>query len=187
MAIEARNSLKIVLVSPRIAANVGNVARTCKALGAELHLVGPLGFFLDPKHVKRSSVGYWEEVQPLVHRDAQAFWSFMEEKSPRTAWYWATKNGSSLHYDQDYRADVGLIFGNEEEGVDPSFWKFESKSKGLPGIVSCRIPMCEVRCLNLATSVGIIGYEVVRQWHKQGGLCLEDVKIEDGNRKRGLV
>jgi tRNA (cytidine/uridine-2'-O-)-methyltransferase len=74
--------------------------------------------------------------------------------------YWATKNGSRVYTDLKYDKDAVLIFGNEEEGVPQNFWDF----KGLPDIVACRIPTVSVRCLNLATSVGIIGFEVYRQW-----------------------
>jgi tRNA(Leu) C34 or U34 (ribose-2'-O)-methylase TrmL len=67
-----------------------------------------------------------------------------------------------MYWDHSFGGDVVLIFGNEEEGVPQNFWDF----KGLPKIHSCRIPTVSVRCLNLATSVGIMGFEVSRQWSK---------------------
>jgi tRNA (cytidine/uridine-2'-O-)-methyltransferase len=146
-------------VAPRIAQNVGNIARTVTALGAELHLVGPLGFFLKKKDVDRASVGYFEDLQPIIYKDFADFWSRFERDSS-TEFYWATKNGSRVYTDLKYDKDAVLIFGNEEEGVPQNFWDF----KGLPDIVACRIPTVSVRCLNLATSVGIIGFEVYRQW-----------------------
>jgi tRNA (cytidine/uridine-2'-O-)-methyltransferase len=161
----AAKRMRIILVAPRIAANVGNIARTCSALKAELHLVGPLGFFIDQKHLKRSSVGYWEDLTPQIYRDAEDFWSRLE-LSESTRIYWATKFSKTTYTDLEYAADTVLIFGNEEEGVDAHFWEKQTHFKPLAGVQSCRIPMALVRCLNLATSVGILGYEVMRQWGK---------------------
>jgi len=155
--------LRIILVAPRIAANVGNIARTAEALGAELHLVGPFGFFLDEKTLRRTSVGHFDLQNCFIYRDAEDFWTRFE-KAEMTCFYWATKRGESIYTQLEYSLDSSLIFGNEEEGVDSNFWDF----KGLAKIVSCRIPMQTVRCLNLATSVGIIGYEVFRQWGNEG-------------------
>jgi len=163
--------LRVVLVAPRIAANVGNVARTCSAMGAELHLVGPLGFFLDEKKAKRASVGYWDELKPVLHADPEAFWRDLE-RTAETQFVFAEKDGESLYTDFSYASDLVLIFGNEEEGVDEIFWK----SQSLPAISSCRIPMLKVRCLNLATSVGVVGYEVIRQWTSAGMRLRESVQ-----------
>ncbi|MBN8555785.1 MAG: tRNA (uridine(34)/cytosine(34)/5-carboxymethylaminomethyluridine(34)-2'-O)-methyltransferase TrmL [Deltaproteobacteria bacterium] len=156
--------LRIVLVAPRIAANVGNIARTATSLGAELHMVGPFGFFPQKeKDLKRTSVGYFDELQPIYYRDFEDFWQRFE-RSEKSEFYFATKRGETAYSDYEFGRDICLIFGNEEEGVPQNFWEF----KGLPKIQSCRIPTVTVRCLNLATSVGIIGFEVFRQWGKQG-------------------
>jgi tRNA (cytidine/uridine-2'-O-)-methyltransferase len=155
------------LVAPRIAANVGNIARTCEALSAELHLVGPLGFFLDEKHLKRSSVGYWQTLRPNFHKDATEFWGGFQ-KGLLSQIFWATKRANSVYTDHVFGMDTCLIFGNEEEGVPDEFWSIKAKNfKGLPEVVPCAIPMTDTRCLNLATSVGIMGYEVARQWRSQ--------------------
>lgn len=162
--------LSIVLVAPRIAANVGNAARTAEALGAEFHLVGPFGFRLDEKDLKRASVGYWEKLEPVLYTDAVDFWKRFK-KSENTQIFWATKNGQYVYTDQVFGHDVCLIFGNEEEGVADSFWPQNMRdSDGLAKVVPCRIPMVNVRCLNLATSVGVMGYEVLRQWNQRLGL-----------------
>ncbi len=156
--------LRIVLVAPRIAANVGNSARTAEALGAELHLVGPFGFQLNEKNLKRASVGYWEKLKPILYKDAEEFWKKFEKKE-ETQIFWATKNAESVYTDCVFGRDTCLIFGNEEEGVARSFWPESiKKNDHLEGIQPCRIPMQNVRCLNLATSVGVLGYEVHRQW-----------------------
>lgn len=154
--------LSIVLVAPRIPANVGNIARTCLALQAELHLVGPFGFFFDNKQLRRGAVGYWAEVQTRRYVDSEEFWKGFPRNSS-TRFYWATKDGDQIYSDQKFGRDVCIIFGNEDEGVDPSFWNF----KDLPNIAACRIPTHSVRCLNLANSAAIMGFEVQRQWGKQ--------------------
>lgn len=154
--------IRIVLVSPRIVANVGNAARTAASLNAELHLVKPFGFIWDESKLKRSSVGYWEGISPKIHRDAQEFWSQIEGDS-QTEFVFVEKDGEEIYFERAFGGDVVLIFGNEEEGVDPHFWKFRGSAQNL---VSCRIPMADIRCLNLATCVGIVSYEVFRQWQQ---------------------
>lgn len=165
--------LRIVLVAPRIAANVGNIARTCEALSAELHLVGPFGFFLDEKNLKRASVGYWETLKPVLYVDAIDFWNRFD-KSSHTQIFWATKHGTSVYTDLVFGKDTCLIFGNEEEGVAEAFWPKNSIDfNRLSAVISCRIPMADTRCLNLATSVGVVGYEVARQWRTKAGLGIQ--------------
>jgi tRNA (cytidine(34)-2'-O)-methyltransferase len=154
--------LRIVLVSPRIVANVGNAARTAASLNAELVLVKPFGFIWDESKLRRNSVGYWDRVQPTLYRDADDFWSRIECDS-KTEFVFVEKDGEEVYFDHSFGSDVVLIFGNEEEGVDSHFW--QSKRAG-QNLVSCRIPMSDIRCLNLATCVGILGYEVFRQWQQ---------------------
>ena len=182
---ETKTRLRIVLVAPQIAANVGNVTRTALALGAELHLVGPFGFILDVKRLDRTSVGYWEQLKPEIYRDVADFWERFENLQS-TSWFWSTKRSKILYTDCNFGPDVVLIFGNEEEGVSENFWNF----KGLPQVTACRIPMYSIRCLNLATSVGILGYEVFRQWGKQGDFDptdgVSDVGFGDGPTKSEL-
>lgn len=152
------SGMKIVLVAPRIPANVGSAARTATALGAELHLVGPLGFHLDEKSLKRYSVGYFENLKPVIHVDFQDFWSNFSGGHV----YLATSKGDQVHTQISYQAPAWLIFGNEEEGVPEKFWEPATEVK----FVSCRIPTVSVRCLNLAVSIGVMGFEVQRQWNE---------------------
>ncbi len=156
------NSLKIVLVCPRIAANVGNVARTCQALNAELHLIRPLGFHLDGAQARRAAVGFWDEISPIVHRDAESFWAQMHSLAG-WSFYFVEKDGPQIYSEVLFPDRTVLIFGNEEIGVEPEFWKC-AQSMDVSGI---QIPMLGTRCLNLATSVGIAGFEVFRQWRNQ--------------------
>jgi|GEM_PF-630515 len=159
---KSKSQLRIVLVAPRIAANVGSIARTCSALGAELHLVRPFGFFLNEKEIRRASVGYWQDLQPVIYRDFEHFWKEFPG-GPNCQILWATKRGEAVYSEQSFSKDVLLIFGNEEEGVPKNFWEFS----GLRQIVACRIPTLTVRCLNLGVSVAVIGFEVIRQWGKR--------------------
>lgn len=169
-----KTRLRIVLVEPRIAGNVGNVARTCLAAGAELHLVGPFGFILDEKRIKRASVNHWFELQPTIYSDGPDFWKRFES-SKKTQWIFATKRGEEVFGELSFDQDVVLIFGNEELGVSPDFWK----NSGVPDkIVSCRIPTVSVRCLNLSVSVGILTFEVIRQW---GGIQLDGSLLSAGD------
>jgi tRNA (cytidine/uridine-2'-O-)-methyltransferase len=162
--------LSIVLVNPRIASNVGSITRTALALGADLHLVAPFGFILDKKRLDRSSVGYWEKLNPTIYKDAADFWEKFPVSAkkglyrPETGYFFATKYGKSNHTECSFPEHSVLIFGSEDAGVPEKFWDF----KGLPSIHSCRIPTVEVRCLNLAVSVGILGFEAQRQQSEKG-------------------
>lgn len=163
------NRLRLVLVAPRIAANVGNAFRSAEALGAELSLVGPLGFHLTDKYLKRTSVGYWDDDQVKLYRDADHYWGEVEFNAS-TQFIFATKRGQVVYSEVHYAQDVVVLFGNEEEGIPEVF--FDPKKLILQGIqpvvVACRIPMVGVRCLNLATSVGVMGFEIARQWNWAG-------------------
>ena len=171
--------LRMVLVAPRIPGNVGNIARTCLALGGEMSLVGPLGFQLIDRKLKRTSVGYWPEEKPDVYIDFEDFWKRFP-RDAQTQFFFATKNGESVYSENKYGNDVVLLFGNEEEGIPESFWNFES----LPPIVSCRIPTQSVRCLNLSVAAAVLGFEVSRQWGR--GLD-SNTMLGSENLERGRI
>lgn len=161
--------LRIVLVAPRIAANVASIARSVLGMAGELHLVGPFGFFPDVRRLDRASVGYWQSLQPVIYPDFADFGAKFEINAS-TQIIFATKRGTQDYSDRQYLDDVVLIFGNEEEGVPQKFWEVS----GLANICACRIPTREVRCLNLGVSVAVMGFEVCRQWSKR------DVSIKAG-------
>lgn len=123
-----------------------------------MHIVGPFGFRMDDRILRRSSVGHWMDLRPHTYVDFESFWREFP-RSPETQFIFATKRGQEIYTELRYADDVVLIFGNEEEGVDESFWNFAD----LPPIVSCRIPTQSVRCLNLSNAVAVMGFEVVRQ------------------------
>lgn len=145
--------LHIVLHQPEIPHNTGAVGRLCLATGARLHLIKPLGFSIDDRQLKRAGLDYWKDVDvhlwdTLVDLQAAAM--------PEAAWYYLTTKTSRSYWDAAYPEECYLVFGSE--------------TRGLPGSLisecepSClRIPMEGTRSLNLATSVGIVMYEALRQ------------------------
>ena len=146
--------IHVVLVEPEIPPNTGNVARLCLAIGARLHLVGPLGFSLEEKTLKRAGMDYWEEC------DVRAWISWeqlIESIGERERfWYFTTKATKGM-WEADFRDGDYLVFGRESRGLPESLLN-ANKDWCL------RIPMRrEARSLNLATSVGIGVFEALRQ------------------------
>ena len=149
--------LNIVLVEPEIPQNTGNIARTCAALGAKLHLVHPLGFSISEKYVRRAGLDYWDKVEIEEHEN---FEKFLEKYKPEEHnMYFVTTKGKHVYSDVDY--------SNMQE-VFALFWK---ETKGLPEDIlvkyidkTIRIPMREgLRSLNLSNSVAIVAYDIFRQ------------------------
>ena len=145
--------LNIVLNQPEIPGNTGAVGRTCVALGAKLWLVRPLGFRVDEKTLRRAGLDYWK----YLDWDVADHWSdLMGRLGPQRIWYltrFATKSYSSVEFE---RGDT-LVFGSETSGLPAALT--ESNPTRL-----LRIPTTnKVRSLNLATSVGIVSYEAIRQ------------------------
>jgi tRNA (cytidine/uridine-2'-O-)-methyltransferase len=150
------SDLHVVLVEPEIHWNTGNAGRTCLAVGAQLHLVRPLGFSLDDKEVRRAGLDYWPRVRPEVWPS----WAELERALPSLGTpFFFTARGTRSFQEVAYASPAVLIFGRE--------------SVGLPGDLLARhreatvaIPMrdLELRSLNLSTSVALAAYEVRRQW-----------------------
>lgn len=145
--------MNIVLVEPEIPQNTGNVARTCVALGATLHLVHPLGFLVDDRSLRRAGLDYWHLLRVRHHA---SYADFVLGVDPRELVLFTSR--SRVAYTQiEYSHDAYLVFGSE--------------SHGLPeGILSShtgpvvRIPtVSEARCLNLSNAVAVGAYEVARQ------------------------
>lgn len=146
-------ALNLVLVQPQIPQNTGNVARTCAATGARLHLVGPLGFTLDDKKLKRAGLDYWHLLDIRVYPDWAAF--LAQNQGP--FFFFSTK-APARHSDRQYPAGAYLVFGREDAGLPEELL--------LANQAQCvRIPMlAEARSLNLSNAVAIACYEVLRQW-----------------------
>ncbi len=149
--------INVVLVEPEIPQNTGNIARTCAATGAKLHLVHPLGFKITEKEVKRAGLDYWDKVEIEEHA---SFEEFLEKYNPLThPMFFLTTKGKKVYSDVDYSKmeEVFILFGKETKGLpEPILLKYFENA--------VRIPMREtLRSLNLSNSVAIVVYEILRQ------------------------
>lgn len=148
-------ALHIVLVEPEIPPNTGNIARSCAATGAHLHLVKPLGFSIDDKHLKRAGLDYWPYVSLTVHESLS---EFMETCAGATM-YLATTKGGTCYADIKYKDGDMILFGRETAGLPRDFIQEHEEQ-------AIRIPMSadtRLRSLNLANSANIILFEALRQ------------------------
>lgn len=147
-------SLHVVLVEPEIPQNAGNVGRTCLALGARLHLVGPLGFSLDAAQVKRAGLDYWDKVDLAVHA---AWKDFLAQVPTGAQMTFLSARGRRDLWDAPVEPPLYLIFGSESRGLPPSLYRRHDDAL-------VRLPMTgAVRSLNLATAVGIAAYDAARR------------------------
>ena len=146
--------LNIVMVEPEIPQNTGNIARTCAATGARLHLVKPLGFKIDDKTLKRAGLDYWHMLDITYYENLDDFL----EKTKGGKYFLYTTKALNRYVDVNYPDNCYLIFGKETRGL-PEHFLLQHKE-------SCvRIPMVkDARSLNLSNSVAIAVYEVLRQW-----------------------
>lgn len=147
-------TLNIVMVEPEIAGNTGNVARTCAATGARLHLVRPFGFEIDDKKLKRAGLDYWDLLDITYYDNLDDFFA----KNQGAFFYFTTK-ALHTHTEVEYPDNCYLLFGKETKGLPE-----ELLLKNPEGCV--RIPMVsDARSLNLSNAVAIGTYEVLRQWN----------------------
>lgn len=148
------HKLNIVMVEPEIPQNTGNVARTCAATGAHLHLVKPFGFEIDDKKLKRAGLDYWYLVDITYYESLD---EFMKIHKNDNLYYFTTKAPKS-YTDVEYPDEVYLLFGKETKGLPESLLKEHYDDRCV------RIPMIdEARSLNLSNSVAIATYEYMRQ------------------------
>lgn len=158
----------IVLIEPEIPQNTGNIARTCAATGAALHLVRPLGFEIDDKKLKRAGLDYWHLLNIKYHDSLEAFLEYAKGKRL----FFATTKAKKVYSDISYEDGDFLVFGKETRGL-PETLIWDNPD-------SCvRIPMIdEARSLNLSNSVAIMIYEALRQTGfsdlKETGLLKDD-------------
>ncbi len=145
--------MNIVLVEPEIPQNTGNVARTCAAIGATLHLVHPLGFRVDDRAVRRAGLDYWHLVSVRHHQSLDAF---LGELDPREVILFSSK--AAVPFTEiDYPPSAYLVFGNETSGLPDRLI-----ASHVGPVV--RIPTVHgARCLNLSNAVAVGAYEAARQ------------------------
>ena len=147
-------TLNIVMVEPEIAGNTGNVARTCAATGARLHLVRPLGFEIDDKKLKRAGLDYWDLLDITYYDNLEDFFA----KNNGAFFYFTTK-ALHTHTEVEYPDNCYIVFGKETKGL-PEELLLENPENCV------RIPMVsDARSLNLSNAVAIGTYEVLRQWN----------------------
>ena len=147
-------TLNIVLVEPQIPQNTGNIARTCAATGARLHIVKPMGFEIDDKKLKRAGLDYWYLLDITYYENIT---DFFEKNSDGEFFYFTTK-GKNIYSDVKYPDNAYIVFGREDAGLDEALLH-ENPDRCV------RLPMIgEARSLNLSNTVAIGTYEVLRQW-----------------------
>lgn len=149
-------TLNIVMVEPEIPQNTGNVARTCAATGARLHLVGPMGFQIDDKKLKRAGLDYWHMLDITMYSSLSDFFE-KNHQANQTGYYFSTK-AKHTHTEVTYPDNCYLFFGKETAGL-PESLLYEHPD------TTVRIPMItQARSLNLSNAIAIAAYEVLRQW-----------------------
>ena len=149
--------IHVALIEPEIPPNTGNIARLCAATGSPLHLVGKLGFDISDRAVKRAGLDYWDSVEMVRHK---TFEEFQQALRPARFFYFSTK-ADRAYTDVRYKPGDVLVFGGETRGLPQVI--LESNKDRLLGIP---IRADHVRSLNLATAVGIVLYEALRQMVK---------------------
>jgi tRNA (cytidine/uridine-2'-O-)-methyltransferase len=146
-------ALHIALIEPRIPPNTGNIARLCAATDSSLHLIEPLGFSLADGDLRRAGLDYWDAVDLWVHPHWRAF----REAMDRERCLYFSANAKHDYLAAPYRPNSCLVFGNETQGLPERILEKHPER-------CYRIPMSPaVRSLNLATAVGIVLYEAIRQ------------------------
>ncbi|HZE56914.1 MAG TPA: tRNA (cytidine(34)-2'-O)-methyltransferase [Chthoniobacterales bacterium] len=142
----------VVLVEPEIPPNTGNIGRLCLATGSTLHLVKPLGFSIDDRELKRAGLDYWKEV------DVELWDSFADLRARHVSgrFFFLTTKSRRAYYDVSFSAGDFLVFGRETKGLPESLLTRHPEEL-------LTIPMRGTRSLNLATAVGIVLFEAMRQ------------------------
>ena len=145
--------LHIVLHEPEIPQNTGNIARTCAAVGASLHLIEPLGFKIDEKSVRRAGLDYWDKLGVKTYKNLDDFFI----KNPDGQYVFGTTKARKNHTEITYQSKCYIFFGKESKGLPEKLLKDHQT-----GCV--RIPMKnKLRSLNLSNCVAIMAYEALRQ------------------------
>ena len=146
-------ALQIVLVNPEIPQNTGNIARTCAASGAVLHLIEPLGFSLEDRYLKRAGLDYWGLMTYQRWPDLESFLA----AHPGARLHLATTKAPRSYHEAVYQDGDFLVFGRETRGLPENLLEKRYED-------CIRIPMrAEARSLNLANSVAVVLYEALRQ------------------------
>ena len=146
--------INIVLHEPEIPQNTGNIARTCAATGASLHIIKPMGFTIDDKKLKRAGLDYWDKLNITYYENLE---DFFQKNQEGAIYYYTTKAPVASTEVEEYPQKVYIMFGKESKGL-PEELLHENKEHCV------RIPMRDtLRSLNLSNSVAIAVYEILRR------------------------
>lgn len=148
-------NLNIVLFQPEIPQNTGNIARTCVLTNSSLHLIKPLGFSLDEKHLRRAGLDYWQYLDMHIYDSYEE----LKEKFKNSTFYFSTTHGKNYYSDVKFKEGDFIVFGRESSGL-PDYIKEDNADTCI------RVPMINTstRSLNLSNTVAIIAYEALRQF-----------------------
>jgi tRNA (cytidine/uridine-2'-O-)-methyltransferase len=151
--------LHVALFEPEIPPNTGNIARLCAATYTGLHIVGATGFRMDDRTLKRAGLDYWNEVRLHRHIDLERLSSSL----PESRFVYLTTKSDRPYWNWDFQDGDCLVFGRETRGLPEEVLRENAES-----CLTIPMPNPKVRSLNLATSVGIVLYEALRQTRKFG-------------------
>lgn len=147
------SKINIVLHEPEIPQNTGNIARTCAATGASLHLIRPLGFTIDDRKLKRAGLDYWHQLDITYYDGLDDFY----QKNPNALVYYFSTKAKHLYTEIEYPDPVYIMFGKETKGLPEELLYANPET-------CVRLPMREgLRSLNLSNTVAIAVYEILRQ------------------------
>ena len=146
--------LRVALVEPEIPPNTGNVARLCAASNVPLHIVGVTGFRMDDRALRRAGLDYWPHVQLTRHRDVESFYQSL----PEARFVYLTTKADRVYTDWSFQQNDCLVFGRETRGLPEELLRANWER-----CLKIPMPNPNVRSLNLATAVGIVLFEALRQ------------------------
>jgi tRNA (cytidine/uridine-2'-O-)-methyltransferase len=150
--------INIVLHEPEIPQNTGNIARTCAATGAALHLIRPLGFTIDDKKLKRAGLDYWHHLDITYYDGLDDFYA----KNPDAKVYYFTTKAKHVYTEINYPDPVFIMFGKETKGLPEDLLYAHPEE-------CVRLPMRDgLRSLNLSNTVAVAVYEILRQGNFEG-------------------
>lgn len=145
--------MNIVLLEPEIPSNTGNIGRTCLLTDSTLHLIKPLGFTFEDKHLKRAGMDYWPDVKCIIYENLEEFY----QKNQNGRFFYATTKTKQKYCDVNYKKNDYIVFGKESKGIPE-----ELLNKNIENCIT--IPMnSKGRSLNLSNAAAIILYEAFRQ------------------------
>lgn len=153
--------VRVVLFQPQIPPNTGNVARTCAATGAELHLIEPLGFTIDDRQLRRAGLDYWPWVDLHRHADFETFLVARQAHGGRLLAF--SSQAERSYTSHDFAPEDWLLFGRESDGLPEGVLACCDRRLTIPMPVDRRRPGGGVRSLNLSVAVGVAVFEALRQ------------------------